>query len=336
MDFGDSWNTVREIWEHPAGWSSHSYDSDFTPPLSPLDPPKQGTRNETESDEDSRGPCTPSSHTFGSSRTQTYKGVQRTVRISGTDPFTPLNSPWPSPLFSERTTPRTNTLQRSKSRIIDHTATRSINCFERNPVDIYQEMGQQTSKRLSLSESRPEPALAGKEITEDSGSGSGSDSLPRPRRARRRPVKNSPKAPSPIGPFIKPIRLHPRKPLSPTVLQDHRNTNLSLLRCVCLLENDMPDCLRFANDALAIAEEAGLHDLATKCQMYRGHCLFALERWNEASDAFTRAATIRDFRNEVWVRTTFTKEVACVEARARAKGKKLTFTNDEVWNDRWR
>jgi hypothetical protein len=237
-------------------------------------------------------------------------------------------------LFSERTTLKTNTLQRPKSKTIGHTITRSQKYFERKPVSTYQEMGQQTSKRLSLNESRPQPALTGEENTDGGGSESEIDSIPRPRRARRRPNRNSPKAPSPTGPFIKPIRLH-RKPLSPTALQDHKNINLSLMRCACLLENDMSTCLKYADNALEIAEEAGLHDLATKCQKYRAYCLFALERWKEASDAFTRAATIRDFRNEIWVGKSLAEEMVRIEARARTKGK-VTFTNDEVWNDRWR
>jgi len=103
-DEEEAWTVMRESWDNLA--CDPSYDPySFTPPLSPLDPPKQGRRNDIESDEDLREPCTLSSQIFGKSNCQTFNGAESTVKVVGTDPFTPLNSAWPSPLFSDRTPP---------------------------------------------------------------------------------------------------------------------------------------------------------------------------------------------------------------------------------------
>jgi tetratricopeptide (TPR) repeat protein len=356
MEIDKSWNAFRAIWEDPAGRYSHSYGPVLaTPPLSPLDPPKQGIRNGVESDKDSHEPCTPSSDTFDSPRTQTHKGVHRTAKIASMDLFTALNSPWPSPLFSGRTTTSYHKLQRSRSTDFDDTRISSTNYSDRKTDESYQEMGQaicirirrilhrRSESRLALSipdekKYKYSPASTDEEAPEPSDSNSVSDRVPRRRRRIPRPFTAPAHAPSPLGPFILPFRVHPRKELSPSALEEHMNINRDLLRCVCLLENSRLDCLdlaedalEFAENALAMAEEAGYLDLATKAQFYRGQCLILLERFKEASDAFTKAATIRDFKNEVaeW------KNIAETMGRtqARHKGNRMTVLRQDFWND---
>jgi hypothetical protein len=357
MEIDESWNAFLAIWEDPAGRYSHSYGPVLaTPPLSPLDPPKQGMRNGVESDEDSHEACTPSSHTFDSPRNQTHKGIHRTAKIASMDLFTALNSPWPSPLFSGRTTPSYHKLQRSRSTIFDDTKTSPTNYFERKTDESYQEMGQaicirirrilhrRSESRLALSisdeeEYKSSPVVTDEEMPERSNSDI--DKALRRRRRIPRPFTAPPHAPPPLGPFILPFRVHPRKELSPSALEDHMNINRDLLRCVCLLENSRLDCLNlaedaleFAENALAMAEQAGYLDLATKAQFYRGQCLIVLERFKEASDAFTKAATIRDFRNEVaeW------KNIAETMGRIKARddGNKMTAIRQDFWNDNGR
>ncbi len=221
----------------------------------------------------------------------------------------------------------------------------------------YQEMGQaicirirrilhrRSESRLALSisdekEYKHGPELSDQEVPErhDSDSVSFNDRAPRRRRRIPRPFTAPPPAPSPLGPFILPFRVHPRKELSPSALEEHMHINRDLLRCVCLLENSRLDCLNLAEDALefaehalAMAEEAGYLDLATKAQFYRGQCLIILERFKEASDAFTKAATIRDFKNEVaeW------KNIAETMGRpkAGAKGNRMTVIRQDFWSD---
>lgn len=356
MEIDKSWTGFRTIWEDPAGRYSHSYGPALaTPPLSPLDPPKQGIRNGEESDKDSYELCTPSSRTFDSSRIQMDKGVHRTAEIASMDLFTALNSPWPSPLFSGRATPRSHKLQRSRSTSFDDTRISSANHLERKTDGSYQEMGQaicirirgilhrRSESRLALSisdekEYKHSPASTDEEAPEHSDEDSVSNRAPRRRRRIPHPFTPPPSAPSPHGPFILPFRVHPRKELSPSALEEHMNINRNLLRCVCLLENSRLDCLNLAEDAielaenaLAMAEEAGYLGLATKAQFYRGQCLIVLERFKEASDAFTKAATIRDFKNEVaeW------KNLAETKGRAKAmdKGNRMTVIRQDIWND---
>jgi hypothetical protein len=356
MEIDKSWNAIRAIWEDPAGRDSHSYGPALaTPPLSPLYPPKQEIRNGVESDKDSHEPCTPSSDTFDPPRTETHKGVHPTAKITSMDLFTALNSPWPSPLFSGRTTPSYHKLQRSRSTDFDDTRISTTNYFDRKTDESYQEMGQaicirirrilhrRSESRLALSisdekEQKYGPELTDEEAPEPSDSNSVSDSAPRRRRRIPRPFTAPALAPSPLGPFILPFRVHPRKELSPSALEEHMNINRDLLRCVCLLENSRLDCLNlaedaleFAENALAMAEEAGFLDLATKAQFYRGQYLILLERFKEASDAFTKAATIRDFKNEVaeW------KNIAETMGRtqARHKGNRMTVLRQDFWID---
>ena len=73
-----------------------------------------------------------------------------------------------------------------------------------------------------------------------------------------------------------------------------RTINLHLLRSYALLANGSSvRALRAADEALSIATTQLIYHMMCKSQFYRGLCLMELQRWKEASDAFTRAANVR-------------------------------------------
>ncbi|KAH8596274.1 hypothetical protein B0O99DRAFT_110710 [Bisporella sp. PMI_857] len=79
--------------------------------------------------------------------------------------------------------------------------------------------------------------------------------------------------------------------------------NNLLLHCIIDLEhNSSPQKALFcAESALETAKRAHQYDLESKCQFWRGRCLMDLERWHEASLAFTRAASVKDWKGRVAV-----------------------------------
>ncbi|TAQ90936.1 hypothetical protein B7494_g707 [Chlorociboria aeruginascens] len=86
--------------------------------------------------------------------------------------------------------------------------------------------------------------------------------------------------------------------------------NLHLMRSCSLLAGGEPLMgLLAADQALAIAENEGIHRLMSKCQLYRGLCLkegpkntggkSEEERWEQAYKAFVRAASVRDWNGRI-------------------------------------
>jgi len=76
--------------------------------------------------------------------------------------------------------------------------------------------------------------------------------------------------------------------------------NLRLIRCAALLANDEPGRgLQAAEDALQVAENDSLYNMVSKSHLYRGQCLLKLERWQEASEAFTLAANVKGWATRV-------------------------------------
>jgi hypothetical protein len=79
-----------------------------------------------------------------------------------------------------------------------------------------------------------------------------------------------------------------------TTKEAAQNINAHLLRVCALLANDEPgEALKEADFTLYLAEVREMHHLESKSQFYRGLCLMELERWDEASKAFTRGASVR-------------------------------------------
>jgi hypothetical protein len=311
-----SWAARRGIWDELPCPQSYSSDL-FTPPLSPLDLPKQGTpSNENASDEDLREPCTPSPHTFSSHRIQTYKGVQRTVRIADTDLFTPLNSQCPSPLFSDRT-PASKRLYRSKSSGLSRTEIQIPNHLD---LEIMEEH-QSKKDGLLLFHSESLEKLAAEKY---------SDLNP------TAPLRTSKRAPLQTDPFTRSTKIRHRTPLSESQLTTAKTVNFDLLRCCTLLQVKHSDCLKFADNALALAEHAGIHHLISKSQFYRGLSLIEWKRYKEASDAFTRAASVRDWEGKVCKWKIAAERMFRVEAIMEDQNKTLVLYDedlDEYWDD---
>lgn len=88
---------------------------------------------------------------------------------------------------------------------------------------------------------------------------------------------------------------------TPITLTDAiRKMNHHLLRSCALLAHDEPDeALEEADFALYLAEARKVYHLQSKSQLYRGLCLMQLERWEEASAAFTRAANVRGWAERI-------------------------------------
>ena len=83
-----------------------------------------------------------------------------------------------------------------------------------------------------------------------------------------------------------------------------RRINGYLLRsCALLAAGDARQGLQSADTALRLADEISANDIfshaQSKSHLYRGLCLMDLRRWEEASAAFTRAASITDWRGRV-------------------------------------
>lgn len=313
----ESWAARRGRWDELPCPQSYSSDL-FTPPLSPLDPPKQGTpRNENASDKDLREPCTPSPHTFGSHRTQTYKGVQRTVRIAVMDLSTPLNSQWPSPLFSDRTPPASKNLHKSKSSGLSRTEIQLPNHLDLAIMEEHQ------SKKdgLLLFHSESLEKLAAEKYSEHN--------LPAP-------LRTSKQAPLQIDPFTRINKFRYRTPLSESQLTAAKMVNSDLLRCCTLLQVKDSECLKFADNALAVAEHAGIHHLISKSQFYRGLSLIEWKRYKEASYAFTRAASVRDWEGKVCKWKIAAERMFRIEAIMEENDKTLVLYDedpDEYWDD---
>lgn len=76
--------------------------------------------------------------------------------------------------------------------------------------------------------------------------------------------------------------------------------NYHLMRSYALLTCDQSDeGLEEADSAFLIAEARKIYYLQSKSQLYRGLCLMKLERWRDASAAFTRAANVRGWAQRV-------------------------------------
>jgi hypothetical protein len=306
MESGDAEAVMEEIWQDVT--SSFSHDSDlFTPPLSPLDPPKQGTRSEIDSDEDLREPYTPSSHTFGTPQNQRYKGFESTVKIEGSDPFTPLNSPWPSPLFSGRT-PSPKRLHKSKSSILNHIEIQLPTWSENRIAERYQ-----ATEGPSRWRSDSLVAAAEKQYNPE-----------RLVTHKRPPIQ--------IGSFVRVNSIQHRTLLSEPLLGITKQVNRELLRCSALLPLAHPECLERADNALAIAEEARACHLISKSQFHRGLALMELKRYKEASDAFTKAASVRDWSGKVWSWKNSAERMVHIEKKF--KGKSMVLVEDDP-DDYW-
>jgi hypothetical protein len=85
-----------------------------------------------------------------------------------------------------------------------------------------------------------------------------------------------------------------------TVADANRTINYHLLRsCALLAQNQPEEGLKEADFTLYIAEVRDIYHLQSKSQFYRGLCLMELERWGEASAAFTKAANVRWWASRV-------------------------------------
>lgn len=79
-----------------------------------------------------------------------------------------------------------------------------------------------------------------------------------------------------------------------TVKEAGQKINHHLLQSCALRAQDKPEeALEQADYCLYLAEVRKLYHLQSKSQFYRGLCLMDLERYEEANDAFTRAASVR-------------------------------------------
>ena len=79
-----------------------------------------------------------------------------------------------------------------------------------------------------------------------------------------------------------------------TVKEAGQKINHHLLQSCALRAQDEPEnALEEANFGFYLAEERKLYHLQSKSQFYRGLCLMDLERYKEADEAFTRAASVR-------------------------------------------
>ena len=88
---------------------------------------------------------------------------------------------------------------------------------------------------------------------------------------------------------------------TPVTLNDAiRKMNHHLLRsCALLAHRNLEGALAEADFALYLAEARKVYHLQSKSQLYRGLVLMELERWDEASVAFTRAANVRGWGTRV-------------------------------------
>ena len=85
-----------------------------------------------------------------------------------------------------------------------------------------------------------------------------------------------------------------------TIVDAIRKVNHHILRaCALLAHDEFDEALAEADFALYIAEARKIYHLQSKSQLYRGLCLMKLQRWEEASAAFTRAANVRGWAERV-------------------------------------
>lgn len=320
MEPHETWAAMRKFLEDLA--CPPSYTSDlFTPPLSPLDPPREGTRDDIEPVEDLCKPYTPSPQTFGIYHSPTHKDVEQTVRIA--DPFTPLSSRWPTPLFSDSTPPASNRLHKSRSSFLRRSDIQIPHHSKPSATGRYQAM----EKGAPTTASSPAWSIESLVILEEE-----NNNLP-PRRTEHSPP------PPQIYPFIRTNRTQYRTRLSEPALTVTKQINLSLMRCCAVLLNGHPDCLLYADNALAMAEESGHHHLISKSQHYRGLSLMKLKRYKEASNAFTRAASIRDWAQRASGYKSTAERMVRAETIMKVYGKKLVLEDDdsdEEWDDNYR
>jgi hypothetical protein len=307
MELDNSWAAIFDIWENPAGRCSHlsGYANLelYTPPRSPPDPPKQETSNEVESDEEIEQLCTPISKIFESPHYDTYKGDPQTIRITTTYPFTPEDSPLR--LVARRTPPDSNVLQISEAGDCDQKLPAH---FQDKSSQNYQTMGHQTRKDSLVEDRLPDPALTG---------GANSSSSHNGRQIPSWPAADP--APRPTGPFLSSSRIQYCRPLSGSKRRDAQRINRELIRCCANLAMDNPVSLDFADNALAMAEEAGIYYLVSKSQLYRGMCLMESKRWKEASFAFTGAASVRDWEGKAWELKNMAESNLLQESRRKRK-----------------
>ena len=107
-----------------------------------------------------------------------------------------------------------------------------------------------------------------------------------------------------------------------TITDAIRKMNHHLLRSCALLADDKPDeALEEADFALYLAEARKIYHLQSKSQLYRGLCLMELERWEEASAAFTRAANVRGWAVRIAeLKIEAEQKIIEVERRGKLKG----------------
>jgi len=72
----------------------------------------------------------------------------------------------------------------------------------------------------------------------------------------------------------------------------------------------------------------------SKSQFYRGLALMELRRYKEASDAFTKAASVRDWSGKVWSCKNVAERMAGIKRKFRDKTVVLIEEKlDEFWDD---
>ena len=112
-----------------------------------------------------------------------------------------------------------------------------------------------------------------------------------------------------------------------TVAELSRKINHHLLQsCALLAGNEPVEAMEEANFSLYLAEVRKVHYLQSKSQYYRGLCLMKLELWEEASAAFTKAASIRWWAYRV-AELKAESERMIIEARKRP-GRSMTGNRD--------
>jgi hypothetical protein len=84
-----------------------------------------------------------------------------------------------------------------------------------------------------------------------------------------------------------------------------------------------------------MSEEAGIYHLVSRSQLYRGLCLMELKRWKEASCAFTRAASVRDWQGKVWELKNMAESNLLQESRRKGKAR-IERMEDESWDKSYR
>jgi len=137
-----------------------------------------------------------------------------------------------------------------------------------------------------------------------------------------------------IGSHVRVNSTQHRTLLCEPLLGTTKQINLELVRCSALLPLAYPECLVHADNALAIAENAGLYHLISKSQFYRGLAFMELKQYKEASDAFTKAASVRDWSGKVWSCKNAAERMVGIEKKFKHKTVVLVEEDpNEYWND---